>query len=141
MWRLRRLSSVPEASEGPAKQKRRTHPSTCRLFFLDFFPVRFWVRAVQKNPNKSTQTAMSVCPRFFSFYHVFGCFSAMGVQKHHKKRFTKKSKKVLTKKSKKNPKPFFYQKQDKNITHKKSDPRSAPTHHVGHRSFLAGPLT
>ena len=27
---------------------------------------------------------------FFLFYRVFGCFSAMGVQKHYKKRFTKK---------------------------------------------------
>jgi hypothetical protein len=33
---------------------------------------------------------MSVFPRLFLFYRVFGCFSAMGVQKHYKKRFTKK---------------------------------------------------
>jgi hypothetical protein len=29
-------------------------------------------------------------PRLFLFYRVFGCFSAMGVQKHYKKRFAKK---------------------------------------------------
>jgi hypothetical protein len=33
---------------------------------------------------------MSVFPRLFLFYRIFGCFSAMGVQKHYKKRFTKK---------------------------------------------------
>ena len=33
---------------------------------------------------------MSVFPRLFLFYRVFGCFSAMGVQKHYKKRFAKK---------------------------------------------------
>jgi hypothetical protein len=33
---------------------------------------------------------MSVFPRLFLFYRVFGCFSAMGVQKHNKKCCTKK---------------------------------------------------
>jgi hypothetical protein len=33
---------------------------------------------------------MSVLRHFFLFYRVFGCFSATGVQKHYKKRFTKK---------------------------------------------------
>jgi hypothetical protein len=32
----------------------------------------------------------------FLFYRVFGCFSARGVQKHHKKRFTKKIVSVCT---------------------------------------------
>jgi hypothetical protein len=41
-------------------------------------------------PKKSTKISMSVFPRLFWFYRVFGCFSAMGVQKHYKKRFTKK---------------------------------------------------
>jgi hypothetical protein len=53
---------------------------------------------------------------FVLFYRVFGCFSAMRVQKHHKKRFTKKScPKVLhnghtfvNKKIDKNPKPIFF---------------------------------
>jgi hypothetical protein len=44
---------------------------------------------------------------FFVCYRVFRCFSAMGVQKHNKKRFTKKScGKYFTKKSEKNPKPI-----------------------------------
>jgi hypothetical protein len=34
---------------------------------------------------------MSVFPRLLLLYRVFWCFSAMGVQKHYKKRFTKKS--------------------------------------------------
>jgi hypothetical protein len=33
---------------------------------------------------------MSVFPRLLLFYRIFGCFSAMGVQKHYKKRFAKK---------------------------------------------------
>ena len=32
---------------------------------------------------------MSVFPRLFLFYRIFGCFSAMGVQKHYKKHFAK----------------------------------------------------
>jgi hypothetical protein len=46
---------------------------------------------VEKYPQKSTKISMSVFPRFFLFYRVFGCFSAMGVQKHHKKLCTKYS--------------------------------------------------
>jgi len=33
---------------------------------------------------------MSVFPRLFLFYRIFGCFSPMGVQKHYKKRFANK---------------------------------------------------
>jgi hypothetical protein len=33
---------------------------------------------------------MSVFPQLLLFDHVFGCFSAMGVQKHKKKTFCKK---------------------------------------------------
>jgi hypothetical protein len=42
-------------------------------------------------------------------YRGFGCFAAMGFQKHHKKkRFAKKScRKQFTKKTTKNPKPIF----------------------------------
>jgi hypothetical protein len=51
---------------------------------------------------------MSVFSRFVLFYRVFMCFSAMGVQKHYKKRFAKEScRKVFTKNSTKNPKPIF----------------------------------
>jgi hypothetical protein len=95
---------------------------------------------------------------FFLFYRVFGCFLAMGVQKHHKK----SCRKVFTKNSTKNPKPTFsrsfvyhvfgrfsmrgVQKHDKKISEKnKSDPSpfsysDPPTHHGGHRFFFAGPL-
>jgi hypothetical protein len=40
-------------------------------------------------PQKSTKFLVSVFPRFSGFYRVFGFFSAMGVQKHYKKRFQK----------------------------------------------------
>ena len=104
---------------------------------------------------------MSVFPRFFWFYRVFGCFSAMGVQKHHKKRFAKKScRKVFTKSSTKNPKPTFLglfyhvfgrfsvrgaQNTTQIYRKNKSDPipfsySDPPTHHGGHRFFFAGPL-
>jgi hypothetical protein len=59
------------------------------------------------SPKKSTKKSMSVFIDFFWFYRVFGCFSATGVQKHHKKRLAKKSRrKVFTKNSAKNPKPI-----------------------------------
>jgi hypothetical protein len=38
---------------------------------------------------------MSVLPRFFLFFCIFGYFSAMGFQKHYKKRFTRKSDKTI----------------------------------------------
>jgi hypothetical protein len=41
--------------------------------------------------NKLTNISMSVFYRFFLFYRVFGCFSAMGVRRHFKK-FDQKSK-------------------------------------------------
>jgi hypothetical protein len=50
-------------------------------------------------PKNSTKKSMSVFPRFFLFYRVFGCFSAMGVQKHYKN---------TTKSSTKNPKTDFF---------------------------------
>jgi hypothetical protein len=109
---------------------------------------------------------MSVSPRLFLFYSVFGCFLAMGVQKHNKKRFYKKNRveKLLKKNSTKNPKPTFSRfvlsrfwafldegssktRLKKKYRKNKSDPcpfsySDPPTHHGGHRSFvLAGPLT
>jgi hypothetical protein len=43
---------------------------------------------------------VSFSSTFFLFYRVFRCFLAMGVQKHNKKRLTKKScRKLFTKKS------------------------------------------
>jgi hypothetical protein len=51
---------------------------------------------------------MSVLPRLFLFYRIFGCFSAMEVKKHHKKHFTKKIvSKSFYQKIDKNPKPNF----------------------------------
>jgi hypothetical protein len=62
---------------------------------------RFSLKGVQKHhkhiftkspcrklfPKKSIKCSMSVPPRLF--YRGFGCFSAMGFQKHKKKRFAK----------------------------------------------------
>jgi hypothetical protein len=45
---------------------------------------------VENLPQKKTpRTPMSVFPRFFGFIAFFGCFSAVGVQKHYKKRVEK----------------------------------------------------
>jgi hypothetical protein len=63
---------------------------------------------VEKKSKISTKISMSVSPRLFLFYRVFGCFSAMGVQKHYKKRYQKnRVEKFFTKNSTKNPKPTF----------------------------------
>jgi hypothetical protein len=105
---------------------------------------------------------MSVFPRLFWFYRVFGCFLAMGVQKHYKKRLTKKivSKSFNKKFDQKSQTDFFsiffyhvfgrfsvrgVQQHDKNNRKNKSDPgpflASDPlTHHGGPRfCFLAAP--
>jgi hypothetical protein len=118
----------------------------------------FWQKVrVKTFPKISTSTSMSVFPRLFLFYRIFGCFSAMGVQKHYKKRFAKKSlRKCFTKQSTKSPKPTFsrfcyyvfgrfsvrgVQKQDLKLSKKKSNPSpflafDPPTHHGGHRFFF-----
>jgi hypothetical protein len=41
-------------------------------------------------PKKSGKKSVSVFPRLLLVYRVFGCFSAMGIQKHYKKRFANK---------------------------------------------------
>jgi hypothetical protein len=112
-----RSAALTAEAEGPPKKNRRTppvhllnlrptHPPS-ELFFLDFFLARFWAflgKGSSKTPYKyfckksmsktfpkiSTKISMSVFPRLFWFHRVFGCFSAMGVQKHYKKRFAKK---------------------------------------------------
>jgi hypothetical protein len=102
---------------------------------------------------------MSVFPRLRLFYRVFGCFSATGVQKHYKKRFTKKivSKSFYKKFDQKSQTDFFsifflsplwafldegspktrYKKYRKNKSDTSpfsySDP---PTHHGGPRFFF-----
>jgi hypothetical protein len=106
---------------------------------------------------------VSFSSTFFLFYRIFGCFSAMGVQKHYKKVLQKKScRKVFTKKSTRSPKPTFSrflfitflgvsrQGEFKNTIKKyrknKSDPSpflasDPPTHYGGHRFFfIGGPL-
>jgi hypothetical protein len=66
---------------------------------MAIFGQKFHAENVSQN-NRQTwdKTNMSVSPCFFClFYPIFGCFSAMGFQKHYPKRFTKK---VVSKKSK-----------------------------------------
>jgi hypothetical protein len=110
-----------------------------------------FLKKIDKNFDVSFS---SIC-----FARGFGCFSALGVQKHYKTRFAKKSsRKVFTKKSTKNPKPTFsrfvfnhvfgsflvrgVQKHHlKKNRKKKSDPgpflaSDPPTHHGGHRFLL-----
>jgi hypothetical protein len=115
--------------DGPPRTltKSQTHPPTIRLFFPRlFFLVRFWAflgKGVQKHhkhiftrspcrtlfPKFRPKNSMSVFPRLFLFYRVFGCFSAMEVQKHYKKRFTKKivSKSLYKKFDQKSETDFF----------------------------------
>jgi hypothetical protein len=60
-------------------------------------------------PKKSTKISMSGFPRLVLFYRVFGCFSAMGVQKPRRKRFYKKIlSKSFNKKIGKKPKTVFF---------------------------------
>jgi hypothetical protein len=101
---------------------RPTHQPT---FFLVFFIIRFWAflgkgssktprtyfckKSMSKNFPKKIDKNFDV--RFssaFSFYRVFGFFSAMGVQKHYKKRFAKIVSKSFYKKPQiKKSKPIF----------------------------------
>jgi hypothetical protein len=93
--------------DGPPRtltKSQPTHPPSDFLFSLAFFFSRQVGKEVQKhhkniftkspcrkkNPKFRQKISTSVFPRLFLFYRVFGCFSAMGVQKHYKKRFTKK---------------------------------------------------
>jgi hypothetical protein len=95
-----------------------------------FFLVRFWAflgKGSSKTPlkyfckksmsktfsekilRKSTNFSISVFPQLFLLYRVFRCFLAMGVQKHYKKRFTKKScqKQIQKNRPKKSKTDFF----------------------------------
>jgi hypothetical protein len=111
---------------------------------------------VENFPQKKWQKFRCEFFLDFLFYRVFGCFSAMGVKKHHRKRFTKKScRKAFIKKSTKQSKTdcflfldLFYhvlgrftaravQKRDKKYRENKSDTgpflaSDPPTHHGGH---------
>ena len=104
----------------------------------------------EKILRKPTKFSISVFPQLFLFYRVFRCFLAMGVQKHYKKRFSKKS----TKKSKTDFfSIFFYhvfgrfsvrgvQKHDKKVSEKNlTNPGTflapeEPTNHVKVRHFF-----
>ena len=72
--------------------------------------IYFYKKSMSKEfPKKSTKISMSVFPRLFLFCRVFRCFLAMGVQKHNKKRLTKKScRKLFTKKSTKKSQTDFF---------------------------------
>jgi hypothetical protein len=104
---------------------RPTHPPS-ELLFLAFFLSTFLGVSRQgefKNTMKIFLQKVHVENFFqnfdnnfdvsfsstFLFYRVFGCFSAMGVQKHYKKRFTKKivSKSFYKRFDKKSQTDFF----------------------------------
>jgi hypothetical protein len=116
--------------DGPPRAftKSQTHPPTPpTFFFLAFFfstflgvsrqgefknTIKMFLQKVHVenfSQNFDNKFRCQFFLDFFLFYRVFGCFSAMGVQKHHQKRFAKKScRKVFTKNSTKNPKPIFF---------------------------------
>jgi hypothetical protein len=96
--------------EGPANKNRRnprafaksqTHPPAIRFFFSTFLGVprqggfkntteMFLQKAhVENFPQKNRQKFRCQVSLDFFVLRVFRCFSAMGVQKHTKKRFTK----------------------------------------------------
>jgi hypothetical protein len=111
--RRRRLVATPrgrqKTPDGPPRTfaKSQTHPPAIRLvfslaFFLGTFlgvsrqgefknTTKIFLQKVhvenfpQKNRGKNRCQFSSI----FLFYSFFGCFSAMGVQKHNKKGFTK----------------------------------------------------
>jgi hypothetical protein len=63
----------------------------------------------RENSQKIDKNSMSFFLEFFCSIAFSGCFFAMGVQKHYKKRFTKKScRKVFTKKSTKKSQTDFF---------------------------------
>jgi hypothetical protein len=127
-----RSRSRSSRSEGPPKQIRRTppvhllnprptHPPAEFVslgFFLSTFSgvsrqgefknttKIFLQKALVENFFRKNRQIFDVS--FSSTFFVLSRFRAMGVQKHYKKRFTKKScRKVFTKYSTKNPKPTF----------------------------------
>jgi hypothetical protein len=82
--------------------KSQTHPPPLRLFFaltfvfstflgvsrqgefkntIKIFLQKVHVESRKLFPKFRQKISMSVFPRLFLFYRVFGCFSAMGVQK------------------------------------------------------------
>jgi hypothetical protein len=84
----------------------------------DLFLVRFWAflgKGSSKTPYKyfykkyMSKSFSEQIGGKIDVYRVFGCFSAMGIQKYYKKRCAQKKtcRKAFTKKSTKNPKPVF----------------------------------
>jgi hypothetical protein len=111
----------PKPSQQGALKENPDGPKTFWIFLL----VRFWAflgKGSSKTPYKyfckksMSKTFSEKIDKFFDIsfssifwvYRVFGCFSAMGVRKHYKKRFTKKScRKVLQKDDKNTPNRIF----------------------------------
>jgi hypothetical protein len=105
-----RNGNAPDAATAPRSAVdtacgyglRAIIPAATTFFSLDFFLSTFFgvsrqgefknttkiclqkvhVENLSHFPKQSINISMSVFPRFFLFYRVFGCFSAMGVQKH-----------------------------------------------------------
>jgi hypothetical protein len=164
--------------DGPPRPfaKSQTHPPAIRLFFITFLSVSrqgefkntttIFLQKVHvgKKKKKIDKTFDVSCSSTFFVLSRFRVFFSEGVQKHHKKRFRKKScRKVFTKNSTKNPKPTFsrifcyhvfgrfsmrgVQKRDKKYRKNKSDPSpfsysDPPAHHGGHRFiFWPGPCS
>jgi hypothetical protein len=116
--------------DGPPRTsaKSQTHPPTIRLFLWLFFSTflgvsrqgefknttKIFLQKVHvenkiKNFDKNFDVSFPFFPLLFLIYRVFWCFSAMGVQKHYKKRFTKKIvSKSFYKKFDQKPKTDFF---------------------------------
>jgi hypothetical protein len=93
----------PKKIDGPPRtfaKSQTPHPPS-DFFFLDFLfstflgvsrqeefknTIKIFLQKVHVENffQKVDKISMSVFPRLFLFYRIFGCFSAMGVQKHHK---------------------------------------------------------
>jgi hypothetical protein len=87
------------------KGSKKSHWALQNMFMFTKSPCR------KLSPTKPTKFSILVFfLDLFLFYRVFGYFSAMGVKKHYKKRFTKNhvGQFLQTKESRqKNPKPIF----------------------------------
>jgi hypothetical protein len=79
--------------------------NTTKIFLQKVHVENFF----RENSQKIEKKIDIVFPQLFLLYRVFRCFLAMGVQKHYKKCFTKKScRKVFQKKRPKKSKTDFF---------------------------------
>jgi hypothetical protein len=119
---------------------------------LKYFCKTSMSKTISKKIDKHFDVSFS--STFFLFYRVFGCFSAMGVQKHTQKTFCKKHRveEFVQKNSTKKLKPFFsrfvssrfWAFFDEGSSKTRPDPipfsySDPPTHNGGHRFFLPAP--